>query len=140
MTTRRPLGVTLIAIATFYLAAALLIGLIMGATEDHSLVSVHSHLGLLGWATMAITGIVYLLLPSCARSRLAAVHVWLHNIGLPVMMAALAVVARTGDARAQPAIGVGSLLVAAAMVAFAVNLVKNGRPEQVRSGSVSVGL
>jgi len=127
--TRRPIGVSLIAIATLYLVAALLMGFFMGVSEDHSLVSVHSHLGLLGWATMAITGIVYLLLPACARSRLAPAHFWLHNVGLPIMMIGLAVVAQFGDARAEPAIGVGSLLVVAALIVFCVNLLRNGRTE-----------
>ena len=73
------------------------------------LISVHSHILLLGWATLATTGIVYLVLPRCAGTRLAAAHFWLHNLGLPVMIVSLAAAA-LGEPRAEPLIGVGSIL------------------------------
>jgi hypothetical protein len=126
MKEKRSLGMQLVVIATIYLVAALILGFVMGVSGNHSLFSVHSHLGLLGWTTMALAGIVYIVIPSCERSRLARVHFWLHNVGLPVMITGLAAVT-LGDARFEPAIGVGSLLVVLALLAFAVNVVRNGR-------------
>jgi hypothetical protein len=108
---KRSVGLQLIVIAALYLVAALVLGLYMGITGDHSLFSVHSHLGLLGWTTMALAGMVYLVVPACGRSRLARVHFWLHNAGLPVMMVGLFVVTRFGDARLQPAVGLGSYVI-----------------------------
>lgn len=58
----------------------------MAIGKDFSLVAVHSHVLLLGWATLGMTGIVYLVLPRCAVTRLAAWHFRLHNLGLPVAM------------------------------------------------------
>ena len=122
----RSVGRQLIVMATMYLMTSLALGFFMGVTEDHSLFSVHSHLALLGWATMGLTGLVYLVLPACGNSALARVHFWLHNLGLPVMMVALALVTRT-RMPAQPAVGLGSLLVVLALLAFTINVVRNGR-------------
>jgi L-asparagine transporter-like permease len=115
-------AVTLVRIAAVYLLVSLAIGMYMAMTHNHALATVHSHVALLGWATMAVTGLVYLLLPACGGNRLAAAHFWLHNLGLPVMLAALMVLILTGDERAEPVIGIGSVLVAAALVCFTVNV------------------
>jgi heme/copper-type cytochrome/quinol oxidase subunit 1 len=78
-------GVTLVRISSLYLLVGLVLGLAMAIGKDFSLMSVHSHVLLLGWATLAIAGVVYLVVPRCAGSRLAAAHFWLHNLGLPVI-------------------------------------------------------
>ncbi len=83
------IGVRLIQIATIYMTIGLMMGLAMGIADDFALTSVHAHISLLGWATMAIAGVVYILIPSCAGSRLARLHFWGHNIGLPVMIVGL---------------------------------------------------
>jgi hypothetical protein len=119
-----PVGIRLVRVASLYLLLGLVLGLAMGIGRDFSLVSVHSHVLLLGWATLALTGIVYLLLPGCAETRLAAAHFWLHNLGLPVMIASLA--AETlGEARAQPFIGLGATLVVVGLAAFTLNVLRN---------------
>jgi len=118
-------GLNLIRIASLYLMVGLTLGLVMALSQDHSLVTVHSHLSLLGWAAMAITGIVYLVLPRCGSSRLAAVHFWLHNTGLPIMMISLVVLTESGDSRAAPVVGVGSILVTAGLLVFTVNVFRN---------------
>jgi len=94
---------------------------------------VHSHVLLLGWATLAITGVVYLILPRCADTPLAAGHFWLHNLGLPVMMASLAAEA-LGEPRAEPLIGIGSILVVVGLGLLTVNVLRNaGAPDTVES-------
>ncbi len=118
-------------IASVYLLAGVVLGLTMGIGRDFSLMSVHSHVLLLGWATLAITGIAYLLLPGCAEKRLAVAHFWLHNLGLPVMILSLA--AETlGEPRAEPFIGIGATLVVAGLALFTLNVLRNaGSPEAV---------
>lgn len=130
----RPLGVQLIVIAALYLVAALVLGLIMGISGNHALFSVHSHLGLLGWTTMALTGLVYLVLPGCGAGPLARVHFWLHNVGLPIMAMALARVT-LGDGRWEPAVGLGSLIVLLGLLAFTVNVMRNGGARVVRDAA-----
>ena len=120
-------GVTLLRIASLYLVTSLVLGAVMAATHNHALVSVHSHIGLLGWATLALTGLAYLVVPGLAASRLTTVHFWLHNAGLPVMVISLAALALTGDSRAEPLIGLGSVLVLGGLVAFTINAWQNAQ-------------
>lgn len=118
-------GIRLLQISAVYLVLGLGLGLAMGISGDFSLMSVHAHMSLLGWATMAITGIIYLLIPGCTRSRLAGFHFWGHNLGLPVMMVSLAL-KDSGQAVTEPLIGASSSLVFASLVLFTFNLFRNG--------------
>ncbi|MFB3829136.1 MAG: cytochrome-c oxidase [Bryobacteraceae bacterium] len=118
------LGVRLTQISAVYMVVGLGLGLGMGISGDFSMSSVHAHILLLGWTTMAICGIVYLVAPGCARSRLAALHFWGHNLGLPVMMASLAL-KTYGYESAQPAIAASSTLVLVSLAVFAANLLRN---------------
>lgn len=120
-------GLALLKVSAVYLLVALVLGLTMAIGEDFTLMSVHSHLGLLGWAAMGLTGVVYLVVPRTGTSRLAVAHFWMHNLGLPVMMGGLVVLHLRGDARAEPVVGVGSTLVVLALATFTVNLFRNGR-------------
>jgi hypothetical protein len=49
----------------------------MGVNEDLQLVAVHTHINLVGWASLALFGVIYRLYPELAASRLALVHFWL---------------------------------------------------------------
>lgn len=124
MGSRAGIGVALVKIASLYLMAGLVLGMTMAIGKDFSLVSVHSHVLLLGWATLATTGIVYLTLPRCADSRLAKAHFWLHNLGLPVMLLSLAA-ENLGEPRAEPVIGLGSTLVIVSLGLFTLNVARN---------------
>ena len=132
------IGFTLVKIATIYMLVGLLMGLGMGIAGNFALTSVHAHTLLLGWATMALAGIVYILMPACARSGLAKVHFWGHNIGLPLMIASLALVTY-GVSIAEKAIAAGSTLVLASLALFAVNVVKNGRLEWIGGTEAATG-
>jgi hypothetical protein len=125
------IGVRLLQIAVVYMVVGLGLGLAMGISGDFLFYSVHSHILLLGWATMAIAGLVYLVMPGCARSRLATLHFWGHNIGLPVMMAGLAW-EKIGLTKAAPAIGAGSILVLISLALFAANVFRNGAQNRFR--------
>lgn len=127
MSPRGGVGVSLVKIASLYLMAGLALGMAMAIGKDFSLMAVHSHVLLLGWGTLGITGIAYLALPRCAATRLAAWHFWLHNLGLPVAMVSLA--AETlGERRAEPLVGVGSILVVVGLALFTLNVLLNARP------------
>jgi hypothetical protein len=127
MRMRSWIGIALLKIASLYLLGGLVLGLAMGVTQDFSLVSVHTHVLLIGWATLALTGVVYLVVPKCAEAKLATAHFWLHNLGLPVMLASLVLEAR-GEPRAEPVIGVGSAIVIVALGLFTLNLLVNAKP------------
>ena len=62
-------------------------------------------------------------LPRCAGTRLAVAHFWLHNLGLPVMMLSLSA-AHLGEPRAEPLVGLGSILVMAGLALFTLNALR----------------
>ena len=123
-------GLRLLKIAAVYMVAGLMLGLAMGISDNFSLSSLHAHILLLGWETMAITGIAYMLAPACSQSRLANLHFWGHNLGLPVMMASLAL-SIYGVKAAEKAIASGATMVLISLLLFAINLHRNGGRDRV---------
>jgi len=117
-------GTRLIKIASLYLLLGIGIAFFMVSAGNLILASVHSHILLLGWMSLGIIGLVYLIVPECGHNRLAAWHFWLHNIGLPVMMLSLAI-QDYGHPSMEPVTGIGSLMVAIAILLFTINVFKN---------------
>ena len=58
-------------IAVVYLVIGAVLGFTMGITQKFVLVPVHAHLLLLGWASLALAGLVYHLYPTASTTRLA---------------------------------------------------------------------
>lgn len=103
--------------ATLYLMAGLILGIVMAASGNFTLKGLHGHMHLLGWVTLALTGAVYAAAPDLAKSKLARWHVVLHNLGLPIMLAAL-VAYLSGVAAAEPGIALGAILSTIGLGAF----------------------
>ncbi len=103
--------------AVVYGVIGLALGVYMGATHDLSLLTVHSHLGLLGWVTLAICAMYYQLIPDAAERALAKVHFWTANIGLIVLSGSL-VLKSQGVSAAEAGAGIGSVLSLAALAMF----------------------
>jgi cbb3-type cytochrome oxidase subunit 1 len=126
------MGIRFLKIAAVYLAIGVSMGLAMGITQNFSLHPVHAHINLLGWATMALAGLIYVQFPQAALTRLAKIHFWLHNLALPVMMVSLALL-MSGYAQAVYFLEAGSTSMVAGIMMFVVNVCRNVRPEaQVR--------
>jgi hypothetical protein len=117
-------GVIWLKLAVAYLVIGVLMGIVMGATQNFTLAPVHAHINLLGWATLALAGLVYTLFPQAGESRLAKVHFWLINLALPVMSVALAF-ELMGNHAAAPVLGISSVVAGLAVAAFAANLFTN---------------
>jgi cbb3-type cytochrome oxidase subunit 1 len=113
-----------------YMSIGLIMGLGMAIAKNFTLLPVHVHISLLGWATMAIAGLVYILIPSCVQNRLAKLHFWGHNIGLPLMISLAMEMLRI--TAAERAIAAGSALVVASLLLFSVNLIRNARLDAPR--------
>jgi hypothetical protein len=94
---------------------------------------VHAHINLLGWASLALAGLIYHHYPVAASTRLAHWHFWLHNLGLPVFMLGLAFRV-SGYEEAERVIAVGALLTLVGVQLFALNLVRNLRPVAASRG------
>ena len=111
-------------IAVVYLVLGACVGLGMGISGKFSLAPVHGHLLLLGWVSLALAGLVYHCYPDASTTRLARIHFWLHNIGLPCFMAGLALLL-TGSEWVLPLTAGAATVVLVGLVLFAANVLIN---------------
>jgi hypothetical protein len=103
--------------AISYFVAGISLGVYMGASQDHTLYPVHAHINLLGWASMALTGLLYRVFPAAAQSALARWHFWLFQAGVPVLLAAVTAI-HLGHKEYGPAAGVSSIAVLVSVLLF----------------------
>ena len=126
------MGIRFLKIAAVYLAIGvsmgLAMGIVMGITHQFVLAPVHAHINLLGWATMALAGLIYGQFPAAAQTWLAKIHFWVHNAALPVMMVALAFLL-SGYEKALYFLEPASMAMVIAILLFVVNVCINVRPE-----------
>lgn len=118
------MGLQFLKIAVVYLFIGALLGLYMGITQKFVLAPVHAHLLLLGWASLALAGLIYHLYPAAAKTWLARIHFWLHNLGLPVFMVGLGMLV-TGSESAGVIVGISASVVLIALAVFASNVLIN---------------
>ena len=74
-----------ILMAIIYAILGMVLGLWMGINKDFSHTQLHAHFNLVGWASMALFGLIYRAYPDLASSRLSRLHFMLMAIGTPVM-------------------------------------------------------
>lgn len=117
-------GALWLKLAVLYLIVGVGIGIMMGASEDFTLRPVHAHVNLLGWATMALAGLVYSVYPLAGASRLAKAHFWLNNVSLPVMVIALALVV-SGKRAFIPVLAISEIVATLGILVFAANIFLN---------------
>jgi len=120
------MGLRFLKIAVVYLVLGASLGLYMGLTEVFVLAPVHAHILLLGWASLALAGIIYHLYPAAGTTTLARVHFWAHNLLLPVFMVALGALLK-GNAGAGPVVGIVAIAMLAALACFAANVLMNAK-------------
>src|SRR3954453_4850367 len=94
-------------------------GMAMAVARDHAAMPAHAHLNLLGWVSLFLFGLYYRLNPALDVSRLALVQVGVWSFGTGVLTIAVAAI-HMGYEVADPVAAVGSLIVLAAMLLFAV--------------------
>ena len=104
-------------VAVTYFVIGIGFGVYMGASGNHTMFPVHAHINLLGWASMAITGLVYRAFPAAAETRAAAWHFWIYNLGAPVMLAAIFAL-YLGVKQAEPIAGVAAVAVLVSVLIF----------------------
>lgn len=119
------MGIKLIKISVVYFLIGISFGLYMSVTHVFNLATVHVHLNLLGWMSLAIAGIFYILFPYLALTTAAKVHFWLHNIGLPVMMASIALAILDVSPMFFPIATFGGAVTVIGVFCFGYNVLKN---------------
>ncbi|MDX8433621.1 hypothetical protein EN858_10895 [Mesorhizobium sp. M4B.F.Ca.ET.215.01.1.1] len=117
--------------AIVFLILGVAAGLEMAISGDHGAFPAHAHINLLGWVTSAIFGGYYALNPAKAARRIAMIHYGLYTLGLVIMLPALYLLLH-GNPALEPIVAGGSLIVAAAILLFAVVVFS---PEPVPSAS-----
>ncbi|QBE64472.1 cytochrome-c oxidase [Pseudoduganella lutea] len=129
-------GIVWIKLAVLYLVVGVAIGIGMGASQDFTLRPIHAHVNLLGWATLAISGLIYTVFPQTGTTRLARIHFWLLNLALPLMMGSLAYVLLTGDVQILPALVIAEISAAVSILAMTANIFLNlqNRKETAAAG------
>ena len=113
--------VRLIKLAVVYLVIGMTLGVGMGMSHNFLFRSVHAHVNLLGWVSLALAALVFHVFPETARTRLATIWFWTYNVCLPVGLGGLALV-MAGHTWAEPALIVGQLGIWASGLMFAVNV------------------
>jgi cbb3-type cytochrome oxidase subunit 1 len=105
-------------IAVLYALVAMVLGIAMGISQDHSQMPTHAHLNLVGWVSMALYALVYRQYPAAGQSRLALAHFWIANVGAVLLN--LGVYGLMADITAlEPVAIAGSLVTILGMLTFA---------------------
>lgn len=118
------IGILWLRIALVYFVIGTAFGIVLSITQQFEFSSVHSHLSLLGWVTFALSGIIYCIFPKTGKCRLGWLHFWLFNVGLPLMSISLFFYL-DGQESVEPILALGSLIYAAGVICFALNIFLN---------------
>ncbi|RLQ97090.1 cbb3-type cytochrome c oxidase subunit I [Falsibacillus albus] len=119
------MGIKLIKISSVYFGLGVLLGYYMSTVHSYDLTPVHVHINLLGWTALTLAGLIYHQFPYLTESPLAKWHFWLHNIGLPVMMAALAGYLLSDKDVYVVGIAAGATITALGVLIFVFHILKN---------------
>lgn len=112
--------------AVVYALIGMVLGVLMGATGDHTLSPVHAHINLLGWATLALMGSFYGLAGDRTPVRIAWINFLVSNAGNLVTLPLLAML-MLGDRSVIPLMAAGEVLLVLGMVIFAYAVFTVGR-------------
>jgi hypothetical protein len=96
--------------------AGMVWGIIMAASNDHTMMPAHAHLNLLGWATLALMGTFYAL--TGVGGRLGWVNFALSGLGVVVAIPSLTLLL-AGNTAAEKGATAGSILALLGMATFA---------------------
>ncbi|WP_188456695.1 cytochrome-c oxidase [Virgibacillus oceani] len=119
------MGKKLIKIAAIYFLIGISFGLYMSIFHVFTLATVHVHINLLGWMSLAVAGILYTLFPHLTETKTAKVHFWMHNIGLPVMMFSIAMAILGVSPLFFPIATLGGAVTVIGIFCFGYNVLKN---------------
>lgn len=104
-----------------YGLCSMVLGMVMGARQDFTLRPVHAHLNLLGWVVLSLYGIVYKIYPAMGAGKLATVQFYLANLGVWLLLPALAVFL-SGNQSVLPIMIAGEICTLGTLAIFFANL------------------
>ena len=115
----KAIDTTYVAIGALWLIVGMVLGIVMGASENFLFTPVHAHINLVGFACHAIFGMAYRQWPSMKASPLAAYQFWIFVIATPVTLIGL-VFTLTGGPALPTIVGSLGLVVGAALFALLI--------------------
>jgi hypothetical protein len=92
-------------------------GLHMAISQDHSTLTAHAHLNLLGWVSLFLFGVFYRLHPALDAARIARLQVLIWLAGTAILTIGVAII-HSGRPGGEPYAGVGAIMVFADMLLF----------------------
>lgn len=125
------IGVLFLKIAAIYFLVGVGMGLTMEIIQDHRLAGAHAHINLVGWASMALFGLLYVLFPRAGDSLLAKLHFWLYNISLPLFMLGLCFVL-LGNTSLMILLQIFPNVLVLSVLLFVINIFMNVRVEDIK--------
>ena len=114
----------------FFTTAALCVlggmtwGVVMAASQDHSMMPAHAHLNLMGWASLAIMGTFYAL--TGRQDRLGWANFWISSVAVAITIPSLAFTL-AGNPEAEKGAIVGSLLAILGGLVFMASVISQWR-------------
>ena len=111
----RKLPLAFFSIAALCVTCGMVWGIIMGKSEDFTLMPAHAHLNLVGWATMGLMGTFYAL--SGRGGRLGWLNFGLSTAGVIVMIPSLAIYL-AGNKAFEAGVIAGSVITFLGMLTF----------------------
>ena len=115
----KSIDTTYVAIGALWLVIGMVLGIVMGASENFQFMPVHAHINLVGFACHAIFGMAYRQWPSMKASPLAPYQFWIFVIATPVTLIGL-VFTLTGGPALPTIIGSLGLVLGAALFALLI--------------------
>ena len=112
----KSIDTTYVAIGALWLVIGMVLGIVMGASENFLFTPVHAHINLVGFACHSIFGMAYRQWPTMKASALAAYQFWIFVIATPITLIGL-VFTLTGGPALPTIIGSLGLLLGAALFA-----------------------
>jgi hypothetical protein len=122
--------------AVVYFCIGVALGVMMGATGDHSLAPLHAHINLLGWVSMSLFGLIGAAYPATTQGPIATAQFWIHNLGLPVLLVSLGARLKGHDA-VDPILGVASIVVGIGVLLFAYGVIASLRVASVTANAMA---
>lgn len=89
---------TYVVIGALWLLIGMILGIVMGATNNFQFMPLHAHIGLVGFACHSIFGLAYRQWPAMKVSGLAPLQFWIFVLAAPITLLGLYVTLSGGPA------------------------------------------
>ena len=115
----RAMDATYVGLGAAWLVVGMILGILMGASENFMFMPVHAHINLIGFACHSIFGMAYRQWPAMKASSLAPYQFWIFVIATPITLIGL-VFTLTGGPVLPTIIGSLGLVIGAALFAVLI--------------------